>query len=143
MRRTTWIGGGLLALLLLLGWRPLQAQGEEQRAVELAREQMGVKVGAEAIARSHVEVRPVPAGWAVIFREAYARCGEAPFWPGACRFGPAVFRDVYACVEREGWRIRRSGGCQSPYALAAEELCLDVPLGVATVAPTTAPVPAE
>jgi hypothetical protein len=57
----------------------------------------------------------------VVFRHAEAARGDGPVWQGACRFGPTVFRDVYACVERGDDRIRQVGA--SPGRLTAEDPC--------------------
>ena len=134
----------LVALLVLAtaGWpaRALLGQHDEQRAERLAREHMSRVIGAAAVERSHVEVRPSTCGWMVVFHDAEARCGDGPFWPGACRFGPAVFRDVYACVLRNG-QIQQVGASQSPLSLDAEDRCQCAPDGASTIAPEPTAAP--
>ena len=117
------------------------AETEEQRVEQVAREHMSRVVGAAAVERSRVEIRPFTCGWLVVFRDAEARCGDGPFWPGACRFGPAVFRDVYACILRNG-QIQQVGASQSPLSLDAEDRCQCAPDGASTIAPepTAAPI---
>ena len=72
--------------------------------------------------RSVIEVRPSQAGWMVIFRDANASCEQGSWWPGACRFGNRVFRDVYACVEWN-WSINQMGYSGESEALGEEDLC--------------------
>lgn len=148
MRRWLGLALGFVSLVVLLvlatAGQPAQAllgQTGDQRAERLAREHMSRVVGAAAIERSRVEVRPSTCGWMVVFRDAEAHCGDGPFWPGACRFGPAVFRDVYACVLRNG-QIQQVGASQSPLSLDAEDRCQCAPDGASTIAPepTAAPI---
>src|SRR5579871_2465786 len=80
-----------------------------ERAEQIARANMPAVIGADAVRRSDVEVRPAPGGWIVIFHDARASCAEGYWWPGACThvaFGtPAsfeVYRDVYTCVNGDG-----------------------------------------
>lgn len=102
----------------------------ENKAEQLAREQMTPVIGVSAVNRSVIEVRPSIVGWMVVFRDANASCDEEPFWPRACRFGAHVFRDVYACVKRD-WSIRQMGASSASESLGAEDLCQT----------TTAPLP--
>ncbi|HOG47742.1 MAG TPA: hypothetical protein PLB78_14015 [Anaerolineae bacterium] len=147
MCRRYWFALGLVSLvaLLLLAAarqpdRALLGQSDEQWAERLAREHMSRVVGAAAIERSRVEVWPSACGWMVVFHDAEARCGDGPFWPGACRFGPAVFRDVYACVLRNG-QIQQVGASQSPRSLDAEDRCRCAPDGTGTIAPEPTAAP--
>ncbi len=141
-----WLALGFVSLVVLLVLatagqpaRALLGQSDERRAERLAREHMSRVIGAAAIERSRVEVWPSTCGWMVVFRDAEAHCGDGPFWPGACRFGPAVFRDVYACVLRNG-QIQQVGASQSPLSLDAEDRCRCAPDGTGTIAPEpTAP----
>jgi hypothetical protein len=94
----------------------------EKKAEKIAREQMTYVMGADAVDRSVIEVHPSRVGWMVIFRDANASCEEGSFWPGACRFGNRVFRDVYACVERN-WSIRQIGASNKSESLGEEDLC--------------------
>ena len=108
----------LMFLLLLTACQQRPEETAEQRARHL----MAPVIGADAMQRAHVEVRPSTVGWLVIFRNANASCAEGTFWPGACRFGSRVFRDVYACVERD-WQIRQMGASSAVNSLGAEDLC--------------------
>ena len=122
----------LLVFLLLTA----ACQGKaEKKAEQLAREQMKGVIGASAVNRSTVEVRSSAVGWMVIFRDANASCEEGSFWPGACRFGNRMFRDVYACVERNG-EIRQMGASASE-PLEEGDLCQSpsVVLPTATAGP--------
>ena len=135
----------LLLIFLISCTRPAQAltgETDEQHAERLAREHMANVIGAAAIEQSRVELRPSRCGWMVVFRDAEARCGDAPFWPGACRFGPAVFQDVYACVLRD-WQIQQVGGSHSPQSLGAEDLCQCSPDGTSTIAPEPTSIPSH
>ena len=142
-----WLAFGFVSLVVLLVLatagqpdRALLGQSDEQRAERLAREHMSRVVGAAAIERSRVEVRPSTCGWMVVFRDAEAHCGDGPFWPGACRFGPAVFRDVYACVLRNG-QIQQVGASQSSLSLDAEDRCQCASDGTGTIAPEPTAAP--
>jgi hypothetical protein len=95
----------------------------ELKAEKIAREQMTPVMGAEAVDRSVIEVRPSQVGWMVVFRDANASCEQGSWWPGACRFGNRVFRDVYACVEWD-WNISQMGYSGESEALGEEDLCL-------------------
>lgn len=108
----------LVFLLLTTACQPKP----EKKAEQLAREQMVGVIGESAVDRSVVEVRPSTVGWMVIFRDANVSCDEGPFWPGACRFGNRVFRDVYACVERN-WSIRQMGASGETESFGEEDLC--------------------
>jgi len=116
------------------------AETEEQRVEQVAREHMSRVVGAAA-ERSRIEVRPPACGRMVALRDAKGRCRDGPFWLGARRFGPAVFRDAYACVLRNG-QIQWIGASQSPLSLGAEDRCRCAPDGASTIAPepTAAPM---
>jgi len=94
----------------------------EKKAGKIAREQMTDVMGADAVDRSVIEVRPSKVGWMVIFRDANASCEEGSWWPGACRFGNRVFRDVYACVE-QNWIIEQMGYSSESKSLGDEDLC--------------------
>ena len=113
----------------------------EKKAEQFAREQMIRTIGLSAVNRSHIEVHPSGVGWLVIFRDANASCVEGSFWPGACRFGAKVFRDVYACVEHD-WNIGQIGASGASESLGSEDLC-QAPLPGATTEPlpTAAPHP--
>jgi hypothetical protein len=123
----------LLGLLLLT--TACQSKSEK-KAENLAREQMIGVMGTQAVDRSVIEVRPSKVGWMVIFRDANASCEEGFSLIGACRFGNRVFRDVYACVERD-WNIRQMGTSGESRSLAEEDLC-QVP---GPVLPTAEPNP--
>jgi hypothetical protein len=123
----------LLVLLLLTTSCQLKL---EEKAEKLAREQMLGVMGAEAVDRSVIEVYPSKVGWMVIFRDANASCEEGFSLRGACRFGNRVFRDVYACVERN-WSIRQIGTSGESQSLGKEDLC-QVP---GPVLPTAEPNP--
>ena len=125
----------LITIVFLLLTTSCQAK-PEKKAEQLAREQMTRVIGADAVDRSVVVIRPSVVGWMVIFRDANASCDEGPFWPGACRFGNRVFRDVYACVERN-WNIRQKGASGESESLGEEDLC-QVPT---TELPTAEPGP--
>ena len=113
----------------------------EKKAEQLAREQMTRTIGLSAVNRSVVEVRPSVVGWMVLFRNANASCDEGSFWPGACDFRANIFRDVYACVERD-WSIRQMGATGPSESLGAEDLCQASPSNqTATPAPTLVPRP--
>ena len=118
-------GGGVLAAKI--GLVPgVAARSDETVAETVAREYMVIKAGADAVNRSQVEVRPSDGGWMVVFHDAEAACGSGgDFWPGACRGGAAsaVYRDVYACVERDGWSWRIGGAGASPQSLGPEDRC--------------------
>jgi hypothetical protein len=125
----------LIALIFFLLTSACQPEPEE-RAEQLAREQMIGVIGANAVKRSVIEVHPSKVGWIVIFREANASCEEGSFWPGACRFENRLFRDAYACVERN-WSIRQMGTGGESESLGNEDLC-QVP---GPVLPTAKPNP--
>jgi len=108
-------------------------ENPEKRAEQVAIEQMMRTVGIDAVNRSHIEVRPSAVGWMVVFSDAKASCKESSLWPGACRFASNVYRDVYACVERD-WRIRQIGGSGASESLAMEDLC-QAPLSEQTATP--------
>jgi len=135
------IAWALLAAILLAACdgpgTPADEIGQQQ-AERLARERMNLTIGAAAVGRSRVEVWPSKCGWLVVFRDAEARCGDGPFWPGACRADATVFRDLYACVQGDG-QILQMGGSQSPQALGAEDQCQCSRGVTATVAPTLTP----
>ena len=124
-----------ILLVLLLLTTSCQSKSEK-KAEKLAREQMIQVMGAEAVDRSVIEVRPSKVGWMVIFRDANASCEEGFSLIGACRFGNRVFRDVFACVERN-WSIRQIGASRESKSLAEEDLC-QVP---ETELPTAEPNP--
>jgi hypothetical protein len=109
-------------LLVLLSLTTSCQTKPEQKAEKLAREQMIQVMGAEAVERAVIEVQPSKVGWMVIFREANASCEEGFSLIGACRFGNRVFRDVYACVERD-WNIRQIGTSGESSSLGEEDLC--------------------
>jgi hypothetical protein len=108
----------LVFLLLTAACQPKP----EKKAEQVAREQMTGVIGTNAIDRSVIEVRLSNVGWMVIFRDVNVSCDEGAFWPGACRFGNRVFRDVYACVERD-WNIRQMGASSESKSLGEEDLC--------------------
>ena len=110
-----------ILLVLLLPTASCQPK-LEIKAEKVAREQMTYVMGADAVDRSVVEVHPSKVGWLVIFRDANASCEEGSWWPGACRFGNRVFRDVYACVEWN-WSIRQMGTSGESEALGEEDVC--------------------
>jgi hypothetical protein len=120
----------LVLLLLTTSCQPKP----EKKAEKLAREQMILVMGADAVDRSLIEIHSSKVGWMVIFRAANASCEEGFSLRGACRFGNRVFRDVYACVERN-WSIRQMG--YSVESLGEEDLC-QVP---GPVLPTAEPNP--
>ena len=124
----------LLVLLLLTA---SCQQKFEKKAEKFAREQMTQVIGADAVDRSVIEVHPSKVGWMVIFRDANASCEEGFSLIGACRFGNRVFRDVYACVERN-WNIEQMGYSGESEPLGDEDLCQQVP---APVLPTAEPNP--
>jgi hypothetical protein len=124
-----------MALIFFLLTSACQSEPEE-KAEQLAREQMIAVIGANAVDRSVIEVHPSKVGWMVIFRDANASCDEGSFWPGACRFENRLFRDVYACVERN-WSIRQMGTSGESESLGDEDLC-QVP---GPVLPTAEPNP--
>jgi len=105
----------------------------EKRAEQVAREQIIQTIGIDAVNRSYIEVRPSAVGWMVVFSDAKASCEESSLWPGACRFASNVYRDVYACVERD-WRIRQIGGSGASESLGMEDLC-QAPLSDQTATP--------
>jgi hypothetical protein len=70
----------LIALIFFLLTSACQPEPEE-KAEQLAREQMIGVIGATAVDRSVIEVRPSKVGWMVIFRDANASCDEGSFWP--------------------------------------------------------------
>ena len=107
----------------------------EKKAEKLAREQMTRVMGADAVDRSVIEVHPSEVGWMVIFRDANASCEEGFSLIGACRFGNRVFRDVYACVQRN-WNIEQMGYSGESESLGEEDLCQQLP---APELPTAAP----
>ena len=94
----------------------------QKKAENIAREQMTRVIGGNAVDRSVIEVHPSKVGWMVIFRDANASCEEGSWWPGACRFGNRVFRDVYACVERN-WSIEQMGYSGESESLKDEDIC--------------------
>src|SRR5688572_4149013 len=108
----------LVLLLLTASCQPKP----EKRAEKVAREQMTQVMGEDAVDRSVIEVRPSKVGWMVIFQEANASCEEGFSLIGACRFGKRVFRDVYACIERN-WSIRQMGYSGESESLGQEDLC--------------------
>ena len=108
----------LILLLLTTSCQPKP----EKKAEKLAREQMIGVMGADAVDRSVIGVHPSKVGWMVIFRDANASCEEGFSLIGACRFGNRVFRDVFACVERN-WSIRQIGTSSESKSLAEEDLC--------------------
>ena len=108
----------LVCLLLMAACQPKL----ELKAQKIAREQMTEVMGAEAVDRSIIEVHPSRVGWMVIFRDANASCEKGSWWPGACRFGNRVFRDVYACVEWN-WSISQMGYSGESEALDEEDVC--------------------
>jgi hypothetical protein len=112
----------------------------ERQAAARARAYLRPVAGAAAVDRARVEVRPSRVGWMVVLRDADAACGDASFWPGACRFGPAVYRDLYVCVERQHSAIRQVGASTSPRPLGPEDLC-QLPGG--TPRPPVAATPLE
>ena len=117
--KTRFVKFPLLVLLLLTtSCQPKP----EKKAENLAREQMLGVMGADAIDRSVIEVYPSKVGWMVIFRDANASCEEGFSLRGACRFEKRVFRDVYACVERN-WSIRQIGTSGESKPLGEEDLC--------------------
>jgi hypothetical protein len=122
----------LILLLLTTSCQPKP----EKKAEKLAREQMTRVMGDDAVDRSVIEVHPSKVGWMVIFRDANASCEEGFSLRGACRFGNRVFRDVYACVERN-WSIRQIGAGGESESLGEEDLC-QVP---GPELPTTEPNP--
>jgi len=131
--KTRFVKFPLLVLLLLTtSCQPKP----EKKAENLAREQMLGVMGADAIDRSVIEVYPSKVGWMVIFRDANASCEEGFSLRGACRFGNRVFRDVYACVERN-WSIRQMGTSGESEPLGEEDLCQ----GPGLVLPTAEPNP--
>lgn len=109
-------------LLVLLLLTTSCQEKPEKKAEKLAREQMIWVMGADAVDRAVIEVHPSKVGWMVIFRDANASCEEGFSLIGACRFGNRVFRDVYACVERN-WSIRQIGASGESKSLAEEDLC--------------------
>jgi hypothetical protein len=117
--RARFVGCILLVLLVLT---TSCQSNSEKKAENLAREQMIRVMGAEAVDRSVIEVYPSKVGWMVIFRDANASCEEGSFWPRACCFQNRVFRDVYACVERN-WSIRQMGTSGESESLGEEDLC--------------------
>ena len=124
-----------ILLVLLLLTTSCQSKSEK-KAEKVAREQMIQVMGAESVDRSVIEVRPSKVGWMVIFRDANASCEEGFSLIGACRFGNRVFRDVYACVERD-WSIRQMGTSGESKSLGEEDLCQIT----GTVLPTAEPNP--
>ena len=124
-----------IVLVFLLLTTSCQSKSEK-KAETLACEQMTGVIGANAVNRSVIEVYPAKVGWMVIFRDANASCEEGSFWPGACRFGNRVFKDVYACVERN-WSIRQMGASNESESLGEEDLC-QIP---GPVLPTAEPNP--
>src|SRR5215216_2876618 len=129
--KTRFVKSILLVLLFLTAACQLKA---EKKAERLAREQMTRVMGTEAVDRSVVELRPSKVGWMVIFRDANASCEEGFSIRGACRFGNQVFRDVYACVERD-WDIRQMGNSGASDSLGQEDLCQLPTPELPTVAP--------
>jgi hypothetical protein len=113
----------LIALIFFLLTSACQPEPEE-KAEQLAREQMIGVIGATAVDRSVIEVRPSKVGWMVIFRDANASCDEGSFWPGACRFANRSF-------------IRQMGTSSESESLDDEDLC-QVP---GPVLPTAEPNP--
>jgi len=124
-----------LFLLFLFVLVACQQNNDERKAEQLARTLMIEAIGANAVNRAHVEIRSSEAGWQVIFRDAYASCGEGSFWPGACSFGPRTFRDVYACVD-PNWMIHELGASSAIDPVGAQDICHALPTG-----PTIAPAP--
>ena len=140
-RSAQLVSFALLSLFGLVLLTVVDQRSPEQKAEQLAREQMRLVIGADAINRAHVEVRPSAVGWMVVFRNANASCADGVWWPGACRFAANSFRDVYACVERD-WRIRQMGATSASEPLGTVDLCRAPPSGLtATLAPTSAPSP--
>lgn len=130
--KTRFVRLTLVFLLLTTACQPKP----EKKAEQIAREQMTAVIGVSAVNRSVIEVLPSTVGWMVIFRDANVSCDEGAFWPGACRFGNQVFRDVYACVEHD-WNIRQIGASSESESLGEEDLC-QLPT---TELPTAAPNP--
>ena len=62
----------LVLLLLTASCQPKL----ELKAEKIARERMTDVMGADAVDRSVIEVRPSNVGWMVIFRDANASCEE-------------------------------------------------------------------
>jgi hypothetical protein len=112
----------------------------ERQAAKRAQAYLRGVTGAAAVDRARLEVRPSRVGWMVVLRDADAACGDGPFWPGACRFGPTVYRDVYVCVERDGSAIHQAGASTSPRPLGPEDLCQ---IAGGTPRPPVAPTPLE
>ena len=125
----------LIALIFFLLTNACQPNPEE-KAEQLAREQMIGVIGVNAVDRSVIDAYPSKVGWMVIFRDANASCDKGSFWPGACRFENRIFRDVYACVEGN-WSIRQMGTSGESASLGDEDLC-QVP---GPVLPTAEPNP--
>jgi hypothetical protein len=117
--------GRTILLIFLLLTTSCQTK-PEKKAEKLAREQMALVMGADAVDRSVVEVHLSKVGWMIIFRDANASCQEGFSLIGACRFGNRVFKDVYACVERN-WNIEQMGYSGESESLGEEDLCQQVP----------------
>jgi len=132
--KTRFVRSSLLIFLLLTA----SCQPKpEKKAEKVARDQMIRVMGENAVNRSVIEVRSSRVGWMVIFRDANASCEEGSFWPGACRFGNHVFRDVYACIKRD-WSIEQMGNSGESESLGDEDLCQQLP---APELPTATPNP--
>jgi uncharacterized protein YgiM (DUF1202 family) len=127
----------LITLVFLLLTASCQPK-PEKKAEQVAREQMIGVMGADAVDRSVIEVHPSKVGWMVIFRDANASCEEGFSLRGACRFGDRVFRDVYACVERN-WSIRHMGASGESESLGEEDLCQVPTAELPTAEPISAP----
>ena len=126
---------GLGVLVLLLTFLVL---GQAHWAVHVARASMRSHSGVAATNRASVQVVPARGGWLVIFHDAQATCDQGTWWPDACRDGArVVYRDVYACVLRDGWLIDQIGA--SPRRIAAGDLCTDPGPRRPGVAPSVAP----
>jgi hypothetical protein len=111
----------LLCLSLLLALRGCQLS-PQARAEQQARDYMTIVIGADAVNRAHVAISRSPAGWMVIFRDAYATCDQGTWFPGACRFGRQTpYRDVYTCVPDNGEIGQVGASGDSPFG--NDDLC--------------------
>ena len=135
------IGAVLLVMLVSSCGPSLPPTTDEQRAVQVARQQLEGKVPAEVLDRAAVAIRPSRTGWLVVFQEANVPCDQVR-WPEACGMpiaarpapAPFTYRDLFVCVAVQPWQIGQFGGAQQP--LGDHDPCVG---GPRPVQPTAVP----